>query len=450
MPSTARTAETTAFENVRATPFTRIHGRPSRSDYEILKQEAATIASEVEEITYDWSRDATTGDEYGLLGDILGVDDYDHQTGIDTYVEETEPDTYDGTINDTTPTHTRKRKEEEWERIRTCWYIRKGFLKGVTANLRDAIDEQFYSQLKHRHTAYRNTTPFQLLEHLNSTWCPLDVQAKKKLKDAYFTQWDRHEHLTAFGKRLDDDQTTLVRSDITISDEDKLQFYLEQMYESNTFDKAEMMDWEQQPINIKSNYPLAKTHFELKVKAHDTYLQNSSSGATGRNKYESANSMADIGDEIKDYIAKIASSSSTSDNVIANMREADKKKDAEMADMSAQIKQLTAAVAKLASGGQKNTENDDTSTKNRGRRGDRVVEQMTKLRNMGGYCSTHGFHPVGATHDSATCQYKKKDEHNDAATWNNRLGGNTYWPKAIRVAIEQQNHPTWKNKEAPI
>ena len=169
---------------------TRIHGRPTRSDYEILKQEAATIASEVEEIIYTWSRSTTTGDEYGLLGDILGVDEYDHQTGIDTYVEETEPDTYDGTINDATPTHTRKRKEEEWERLRTCWYIRKGFLKGVTTNLRDAIDEQFYSQLKHRHTAYRNTTPFQILEHLNSTWCPLDVQAKKKLKDAYFTQWD--------------------------------------------------------------------------------------------------------------------------------------------------------------------------------------------------------------------------------------------------------------------
>ncbi len=74
MLSTARAAETTAFENVQSTPFTRIHGRPSRSDYEILKQEAATIASKVEDITYDWSRDAGTGDEYGLLADILGVD----------------------------------------------------------------------------------------------------------------------------------------------------------------------------------------------------------------------------------------------------------------------------------------------------------------------------------------------------------------------------------------
>jgi len=272
MLSTARAAETTAFENVRSTPFTRIHGHPSRSDYKILKQEAAAIVSEVKDITYHWSCDTGTGDEYGLQGEILGVNEYDHHTGISTYVEETEPDTYDGTIDDTTPTHTQKCKEKEWECLRTCWYICKGFLKGVTANLRDAIDEQFYSQLKHCHTAYRNTTPFQILEHLNSTWFPLDVQAKKKLKDAYFMKWDRHEHLTAFGKQLDDDQTALIRSDITISDKDKLQFYLEQMYDSNMFDKAEMMEWEQQPINIKTDYDLAKNHFELKVKAHDTYI----------------------------------------------------------------------------------------------------------------------------------------------------------------------------------
>jgi hypothetical protein len=264
------------------------------------------------------------------------------------------------------------------------------------------------------------------------------VQAKKKLKDAYFAQWDRHEHLTAFGKQLDDDQTALIRSDITVSDEDKLQFYLEQMYDSNMFEKAEMMEWEQQPINIKTDYALAKNHFELKVKAHDTYIQNSSSGATGHNKYESANNMANIGDEIKDYIAQMASASVTNDDVVANMREADKK-----------IKPLTVSIAKLASRGQQNTENDNPN-KNRGCRGDRIVEQMTKLRNMGRYCSTHGFHPVGPTHDSVTCQFKKKDEHNDAATWNNRLNGNTYWLKAIHVTTEQQNHPTWKGKDKPI
>ncbi len=215
------------------------------------------------------------------------------------------------------------------------------------------------------------------------------------------------------------------------------------------FDKAEMMEWEQQPINIKTYYNLAKHHFKLKAKEHDTYIQNSSSRAMGRNKYESANNMVDIVDEIKDYIAKIASRASiTNTNVIANMHEADKKKDAEMAEMSTQIKQLTATIAKLATWGQQNTKNDDPN-KNRGCRGDRIVKQMTKLRNMGRYCSTHGFHPIGINHDSVTCQFKKKDGHNNAATRNNRLNGNTYWPKTIRVTIEQQNHPTWKDKDKP-
>jgi hypothetical protein len=73
-------------------------------------------------------------------------------------MEETEPMTYDPTITDATPTYTRKRLEEEWERVRTCWSIRKGFLKGITTNLRDALDKQFYAQLKHRHLAYHNIT----------------------------------------------------------------------------------------------------------------------------------------------------------------------------------------------------------------------------------------------------------------------------------------------------
>ena len=169
MPSSARSTENTAFKTARTTPFTQIHGRPLRSAYKILKQEA-TIASKVEDITYDWSRNTVTGNEYGLLAKILGVNKYDHQTGISMYVEETEPANYDLSVTDLTPTHTRNRLEEEWERVQTCWHICKGFLKGVTANLRDALDKQFYSQLKHRHTAYRSTTPFQILKHLDTTW----------------------------------------------------------------------------------------------------------------------------------------------------------------------------------------------------------------------------------------------------------------------------------------
>jgi hypothetical protein len=117
------------------------------------------------------------------------------------------------------------------------WFIRKGFLRGIVNNPRDALDEQYYSQLRHWLTAYRNVTPFQILEHLNDCWCPLNVKAKKALKDAYYMKWGGNEHLTAFGKRLEDNQRALVRSDVMIVDKEKLQFYLEQMYDSNHFNK---------------------------------------------------------------------------------------------------------------------------------------------------------------------------------------------------------------------
>jgi hypothetical protein len=117
--------------------------------------------------------------------------------------------------------------------------------------------KQYYSQLKHCLTAYCNITPHQILKHLNDQWCPLDVQAKKVLKKEYYTKWNADKHLTAFGKRLNDDQCALVCSDVTIAGDNKLQFYLEEIYNSNRFDKQEMLTWELQPAATKKDYDLA-------------------------------------------------------------------------------------------------------------------------------------------------------------------------------------------------
>jgi hypothetical protein len=66
---------------------------------------------------------------------------------------------------------------------------------------------------------------------------------------------------------------------------------------------------------------------------------------------------------------------------------------------------------------------------------------------MGAYCHSHGFHPVGTNHNSANCSWKKPEQ-NIAAIWTNHLSGNMFWPSAKQVAIEQQDHPTWKGKSA--
>ena len=106
MPSTAKQAETTAYENARSNPLTRVHGCPTRSDYEIIKSKASALAREVEDITYSWSKNAT--DNFGLLGDILGTDEYDELTGIDPYVTPNEPASYDPAITNAMLTHERK------------------------------------------------------------------------------------------------------------------------------------------------------------------------------------------------------------------------------------------------------------------------------------------------------------------------------------------------------
>jgi hypothetical protein len=147
MPYTAKQAKTTAFESVRATPFTRVHGRPTRCDYNILKEEACALASEVKDITYPWSKNATNN--YGLLANILGINEYDNLTNIATYAIPHKSASYNPNITNTTPTLTLKRMEEEWELVRILCYIQKGFLKGVVDNLQDALNEQYYSQLRH-------------------------------------------------------------------------------------------------------------------------------------------------------------------------------------------------------------------------------------------------------------------------------------------------------------
>jgi hypothetical protein len=139
MLSTAKQAKTTALESVCAIPFIRVHGRPTRRNYKTLKEETSTLASKVEDITYAWSKNATNN--YGLLTNILGAEEYNELTGINSYAIPCKPVSYSPTITNATLTHKCKWKEEEWDLVRTTWFICKGFLRGVVNNLRNARDK---------------------------------------------------------------------------------------------------------------------------------------------------------------------------------------------------------------------------------------------------------------------------------------------------------------------
>jgi hypothetical protein len=49
--------------------------------------------------------------------------------------------------------------------------------------------------------------PNQIITHLDTCWCPLNVQARKILKKEFYTNWDSSDiHITAFGIKLDKEQ----------------------------------------------------------------------------------------------------------------------------------------------------------------------------------------------------------------------------------------------------
>ena len=70
-------------------------------------------------------------------------------------------------------------------------------------------------------------------------------------------------------------------------------------------------------------------------------------------------------------------------------------------------------------------------------------------RNMGEYCDSCGFHPIGVKHTSKTC-IKKKEGHNDDATWTNHgPKGCSEWPIEKKMTDKDKEHATYKNKAAP-
>ncbi len=167
---------------------------------------------------------------------------------------------------------------------------------------------------------------------------------------AYYMDWDGEQHLTAFSKCLNDDQVCIERYGITISNKDKLQFYLEQTYASNHVDKKEMTEWENKPEAIKNSFDKAMTYFEGLVRDYKVYKQNSG-GTAGKHSFESANraTEANCGDELRQYIARIAIAAVAQEEQAANIHDSTKvMTDAITTQIKAmldQIAQLTRAIA---------------------------------------------------------------------------------------------------------
>ncbi len=229
------------------------------------------------------------------------------------------------------------------------------------------------------------------------------------------------------------------------------------MYASNHFDKKEMIECENNPEAIKNNFNDVNTYFEGFVRDYEVYEQNSG-GTAGKHNFESVNqaTKANRGNELCQYIARIAQAAVKQEEQAPNIRDSTKVSTDAMAAqikaMSDQIAQLTKAMANKedapngsSSGGSSSSSGGRGRDKGQARY---IAVQYTKPRSMGSYCSLHSFQPAGENHTSATCTWKLPN-HDRTVTWNDRKGGSIHWPPPICVSIKQQNHATYAGKTAP-
>jgi hypothetical protein len=121
--------------------------------------------------------------------------------------------------------------------------------------------------------------------------------------------------------------------------------------------------------------------------------------------------MPNYGNKLQEWIQQIASNG-TNNELAVNTQATNN-----IASMEVESKKLTAAIAQMANkrNNSKNV-NPNASSGNRPSR----HPQNKKPRNMGGYCRSHGYHPVCANHTSGNYSWKK-DGHKDKAMWTNTL-----------------------------
>ena len=159
------------------------------------------------------------------------------------------------------------------------------------------------------------------------------------MKANYYRGWDVVEHINSFGVHLNREQRKLSQyaPPIVISNADKVQHYLEQMWtRTDIFDEKFMTAWTARTIAQKT-FDLARAYFEAKVKAIADFR-----AAGGQvNSYASANAATDIKDAVTSALAEFAENNADSNKENAMAA-------SEVSEVKEQLDTLQSAVALLA------------------------------------------------------------------------------------------------------
>jgi chromosome condensin MukBEF ATPase and DNA-binding subunit MukB len=460
-------AEVAAYNAIRMKPLTKIVGRPTIRDRNNLVDELCELAVS-NDLNFKWAI-AADGTNYGALAEVMATAAYTTLTG-QTWVNETLPAAFDSGITAATTAYNASKRSAEHEDKRYAFATLVGMRKGLTENIRDALEPQYYQQLKARTIGYKKVTVKQYIKHLDDQWCKLDTMAVVQMKNDYFQPWDQsQQHLTEFSRLLEEEQELLKDAGVTIHDEEKLLHFIQQVAASRVFTKEEYLKWEKKAAADKT-WANAKTHFHELVEDNDKYAATAGGTAKAMG-YDSAGNVEerdDINEEVRQWVTKIEGRREETEGALkqiadtqgsvvkltATMAKKIDAKDELIFNLSEELKKVSDTVATLSKkldanggrgtggggaggGGAGGGERQGGRSRNTKRDAEGTDKELAKKIqnddrdlpgwlweqvNWGKYCHTHGYNPIGKKHTSETCT-KPSDGHKKEATKNNRMGG---------------------------
>jgi len=323
-------------------------------------------------------------------------------------------------------------------------------MRGLAENIRDAIKEKYYIALKHPKTKYNIVTPLEILQHVQENFAPMDTRSKKAIRAKYYQPWNvgEGELLDTFTQQLINKRVILEFNGVNINDDKLNKHYIEQMYGSRQFAPDKMKAWEENNENNKNDWDFIVDYFNTKMVAINKYHQNNGD----ETKYESAanvtqeDELADVGNELRKYILTLTQANKKLEKESAAIVK--DKKNNEMAEQMMKLETMMATLlTNLTEAPGKLKVKDKDKPKGDDNKNNKFVWRYN--RNMGGYCHSCGYHPVGRIHTNKTCK-NKKEGHDDDATWtNHRPNGSKSWSIEKRVTNKDKEHATYTNKEAP-
>ena len=349
--------EESVYNQVRAKPLTRIHGRPKWLQIRQMAREMRKQAIKYR-VSYDWAGN------YGLQALVVGAARYatDHPL-LPAYTRPTEPGNNPPLPGNASGLQIRladghhERRHQDWARV--C-----GFVRGMGENVQDAVDEHYWGGLDDTEYGFLHVWPEDYINHFVAEFCPLDSQAIDEVKEHYKRGWNLagNELLSKFGDRLDQEQEQFDRDGVPITDGEKYRHYIKQMYSSGRFTQDMVMEWIAKPA-VQQTYANARAFFQGKSTnmSNAARLTGNTSATHGFGTAASATELKEIREAvagaIKEAVAEAVAeeragaegtgSNTEQANAVNQLRGENKSLRDELATMSQNINRLTSLVGTL-------------------------------------------------------------------------------------------------------